>query len=411
MPSRSFQVLRALPFALPALAAGACSEGRSQESGPPGGPPSVTVSRPLARAIVDWDDFIGRFVAVEQVEIRPRVSGYLDRVTFRDGDIVRRGQLLYQIDPRPFRATLAQAQAEEGRARTALALARTELARAGSLLAAEAISREEYESRRAAVASAQANVGAARANVRARALDVEFAQVRAPITGRISDSRVDRGNLVTGGGQGEATLLTTIVSVDPIHFEFEGSEALYLKYQRQDREGSRVSSRFTANPVEIRLQDEASYSIRGRMSFVDNNLDARSGTIRGRAVVANPNGFLTPGMFGRLRLLGSGAYTALLVPDSAIVTDQARRLVMVLGPGGGVAPRVVEVGPLIDGLRIVRRGLKPDDRVIIAGLQRVRSGEKAAPRPGRIVPTAPGQSPSPDAAYAPPPAGSATPAR
>lgn len=409
MPSRSSQVLRALAFALPALAAGACSEGRTQEIAPPGSLPIVTVSRPLARAIVDWDDFIGRFAAVEQVEIRPRVSGYLNRVTFRDGDIVRRGQLLYQIDPRPFRATLAQAQAEEARARTALALARTELARAGSLLAAEAISREEYEARRAAVASAQANVGAARANVRARALDVEFAEVRAPITGRISDSRVDRGNLVTGGGQGEATLLTTIVSVDPIHFEFEGSEALYLKYQRQDRQGSRVSSRFTANPVEIRLQDEASYSIRGRMSFVDNALDPRSGTIRGRAVVANPNGFLTPGMFGRLRLLGSGAYSALLVPDSAIVTDHARRLVMVLGPSGIVAPRVVEVGPMVDGLRIVRGGLNAEDRVIIAGLQRVRAGEKAAARRGRILPTAPGQSPSPDAAYAPPPAGSATP--
>jgi RND family efflux transporter MFP subunit len=409
MSDSLFLPVRTWVIALSIVGSGGCTQAQSQDAAP--APPSVTVSRPLARTIVDWDDFIGRFVAAEEVDIRPRVSGYLERVNFRDGDIVRRGQLLFQIDARPFRAALAQAEAEEARARTALALARTELARAASLLAAEAISREEYEARRAAVASASTHVGAAHAGVRARALDVDFAQVRAPITGRVSDARVDRGNLVTGGGQGEATLLTTIVSIDPIHFEFDGSEAVYLKYQRQNREGSRTSSRLSANPVEIRLQDDPSYSIRGRMDFVDNSLNGRSGTIRGRAVVANPDGFITPGMFGRLRLLGSGAYTALLVPDSAIVTDQSRRTVLVVERGGTVAQRAVEIGPMVDGLRIVRRGLAETDQVIIAGLQRVRTGGRVAPRPGRIVAPAMGQAPSPDAAYRAPPASAATSAR
>jgi RND family efflux transporter MFP subunit len=244
--------------------------------------------------------------------------------------------------------------------------------------------------------------------IRARALDVEFAQVRAPISGRISDVRVDRGNLVQGGSMGEPTLLTTIVSVDPIQFEFDGSEAIYLKYQRQNQAGTRGSSRQTANPVEIRLQDDPGYTIRGRMDFVDNALDRGSGTIRGRAIVPNPDGFLTPGMFGRLRLLGSGAYRALLVPDSAVVTDQTRKMVMTVAANGTVEPKLIELGPMTDGLRIIRSGLAPTDRVIIAGLQRVRPGDKATARPGRIVPPTVGTPSVQSATYSAPPAASAS---
>lgn len=390
-----------------AAGCGPAQQASAQASAPP---PAVTVARPLARDIVDWDDYVGRFEAVEQVEVRPRVSGYLRSVNFRDGEVVRQGQLLFAIDARPFEAALAQARAEVARRRTALTLARSELARSKALIDDQAVSREEYDARAAAVGTASADLAAAEAAVRARALDVEFAHIRAPITGRASDSRVDRGNLVVGGVGGEATLLTTIVSLDPIRFAFDASEAVYLKYQRQNRDGTRVSSRFVPNPVEIRLSDEPGYSIRGRMDFTDNAVDVGSGTIRGRALVRNPDHFLTPGMFGRLRLLGSGRYTALLLPDEAIVTDQTRKVVMTVAPKGAVVPKVIELGPLLDGLRIVRTGLAPDDRVIIAGLQRARPGQQVTARLGRIVAPAPGMSPEPDAAYAPPPSASATPA-
>nr|WP_295373622.1 efflux RND transporter periplasmic adaptor subunit [uncultured Sphingosinicella sp.] len=387
-----------------------CSDGsgQAQAQGPPQGPPPVVVAQPVQRQIIDWDEYIGRFEPMQRVDVRPRVSGYLQSINFRDGQTVRQGQLLFQIDPRPFQALLAQSQADEARARTALNLARSEAARSRTLLNAQAVSREEYEARAATVASAQAALGAAQAAVRARALDVEFAQVRAPISGRVSDTRIDRGNLVAGGSTGEATVLTTIMSVNPIHFQFEGSESVYLKYQRQNRAGSRTSSRFAANPVEIRLQDDPGYSIRGRMDFVDNALDARSGTIRGRAVVANPDGFLTPGMFGRMRLLGSGAYTGLLLPEAAISTDQTRKVAMTVGRDGTVTPKVIELGPMVDGLRVVRSGLSPNDRVIISGLQRVRPGDKATARLGRITAPAPGEGPQVGTAYSAPPAASAS---
>jgi RND family efflux transporter MFP subunit len=389
---------------------GSCSDGsgQAQAQGPPQGPPPVVVAQPLQRQIIDWDEYIGHFEPMQRVEVRPRVSGYLQSINFRDGQMVRQGQLLFQIDPRPFQALLAQAQADEARARTALNLARSEAARSRTLLDSQAVSREEYEARAAAAASAQAAVGAAQATVRARALDVEFAQVRAPISGRVSDTRIDRGNLVAGGSAGEATILTTIVSVNPIHFQFEGSESVYLKYQRQNQAGSRTSSRFAANPVEIRLQDDPGYTIRGRMDFVDNSLDTRSGTIRGRAVVANPHGFLTPGMFGRMRLLGSGAYTGLLLPEGAITTDQTRKLAMTVTHDGTVVPKVIELGPMVDGLRVVRSGLAPNDRIIISGLQRVRPGDKANARLSRITAPAPGEAPQAGTAYSAPPAASAS---
>jgi RND family efflux transporter MFP subunit len=402
----SFPVLAATVASLvSALAVGlsGCGPREAQAQGAPQGPPPVTVARPLVRQIVDWDDYVGRFEASQRVEVRPRVSGYLQSVNFTDGQFVGRGQTLFTIDPRPFEAALAQARAEEARARATLANASTELARSIRLVEAQAASREEQEARQAALRQAEAGLAAAQAAVRARALDVEFTRVTAPIGGRVSDARLDRGNFVAAG----ESLLTTVVQLNPIHFEFEGSEAVYLKYQRQNRAGTRPSSRVAPNPVEIRLQDEPEYRWRGRMDFVDNALDRGSGTIRGRAVVANGDGFLTPGMFGHMRLLGSGAYDALLVPDSAVTTDQSRKLAFVVAQDGTVQPRVVQLGPIVDGLRIVRGGLTAQDRIIINGLQRARPGVKVQAVDGRITPPAPGASPRP-AEVLTPPAASAT---
>ena len=269
--------------------------------GAPGGPPpSVTVAHPLSKPIVDWDDYTGRFEAIDSVDVRPRVSGYLQSLNFRDGQFVRKGQLLMTIDPRPFQAVYDQAKADEGRYVAAAQVAQTGFARVRQLLDLKAASQEEFDNAQATLRQAQAQVGSAKANTKAKALDVEFTRVVAPASGRASDRKVSSGNYVSSG----QTVLTTIVSLNPIHFVFTGSEAVYLKYQRANRAGTRPSSRVAANPVDIRLADETAYRWHGRMDFVDNTIDRGSGTIRGRAVVRNPDGLLTPGMFGHMRLLG-----------------------------------------------------------------------------------------------------------
>ncbi|MBY0521363.1 MAG: efflux RND transporter periplasmic adaptor subunit [Sphingomonas sp.] len=343
----------------------------SNDAKPPAPPPAqVTTAAPLQRDIVDWDEYIGRFEAVQDVELRPRVSGAIDQILFADGQRVRQGQALFVIDPRPYRAALAQAQAQMAKARASLANANTELARAKTLLDAQAISREEYEAKLATVRTADADVAAGQASVSTTQLNLGFTTVRSPVSGQISDRRVSRGNLVAEG----QTVLTRVVSTDPIWFSFDGAEAFYLKYLRQDKEGTRGSSRNTPNPVEIQLADETGYRWHGRMQFVDNAIDANSGTIRAHAVVANPDGFLTPGLFGRARLLGSGTYRALLVPDEAIITDQTRKLVFVVGADGKVAPRPVVTGPPVEGLRVVKEGIAPTDRVVINGLTRLQPG-------------------------------------
>jgi RND family efflux transporter MFP subunit len=345
--------------------------GCSSGSAPPPPPPTqVTVANPLQRNIVDWDEYIGRFEAIQDVELRPRVSGAIDRVLFADGQIVRQGQTLFTIDPRPYRAALAQAEAQLAKARAAQANAGSEFARAKTLLDAQAISKEEYEAKLASTRSSGADVAAGRAAVTIAALNLGFTNVTSPITGRVSDRKVSRGNLVAEG----QTVLTRVVSTDPIWFSFDGAESFYLKYLRQDQEGSRGSSRDTPNPVEIQLADEGGYRWRGRMQFVDNAIDPNSGTIRAHAVVANPTGFLTPGLFGRARLLGSGTYHAMLVPDEAIITDQTRKLVYVVGKDGKVAPRPVVTGPPIEGLRVIKEGIAPTDRVVINGLTRLQPG-------------------------------------
>ncbi len=374
--------------------------------GAPGGPPpQVTVARPLVQPIVDWDDYTGRFEAIDSVDVRPRVSGYLQSLNFRDGQFVRKGQLLMTIDPRPFQAVLEQAKADEARYVAAAQVAQTAFNREKQLLDLKAVSQEEFDNAQATLRQANAQVGSAKANTRAKALDVEFTRVTAPASGRASDRKVSVGNYVTSG----QTVLTSIVSLNPIHFVFTGSEAVYLKYARANRAGTRPSSRVAPNPVDIRLADETSYRWHGRMDFVDNAIDQGSGTIRGRAIVRNPDGILTPGMFGHMRLLGSGAYQGLLVPDEAIVTDQTRKTVLVVGPDGKVAAKVLELGPIVDGLRVVRSGLSATDNVIIAGGQRAHPGAPVKAVAGKIVPPDPGTGPSLPA-YVEPPAALATPA-
>ena len=343
-------------------------------SAPP--PLAVTVATPLLRQVDEWDDYVGRFAPSKSVEIRPRVSGALTGIFFKDGEIVRQGQLLFRIDPRPFQAALAEARAREASALSSVQLAQSALTRASRLIADEAVSAEEIDTLRAAVRAASASVGGARAQVRARALDVEFTEVRSPISGRVSDRRADVGNLVASGEATTATLLTTVYALDPIYFTFDGSEALYLKAKRG---GDKTASR-----VEIQLQDEVGYRWKGRIDFSDNRLDPGAGTIRGRAIIANPSNFLTPGMFGNMRLGAGATRSALLVPDSAIGTDQARKVVQVVGSDNVVTTRAVTLGPVIDGLRIIRGGLKPSDRVVIDGLQNATPGSPVTAQTGNI---------------------------
>jgi RND family efflux transporter MFP subunit len=373
--------LVALPLALIAGVALIELRGAPVPAAPP--PPTVTAATPLVRQVAEWDDYSGRFEASKSVEVRPRVSGAIVALHFTDGSIVHQGQLLFTIDPRPFAAALAEARAAAQGARSDLAIAQTDYARAVRLLAADAVSQSDVDRLRARVQAAQAALAAADARVQSRALDLGFTQVRAPITGRISYRRIDPGNLVQGGGSGaEGTLLTTINALDPIYFTFDASEALFLKARRARESGAAPSA------VEIKLQDEQDYRWHGRLDFTDNGLDTRSGTIRLRAIVDNPTQFLTPGMFGNMRLSTSGTVPALLVPDAAVQTDQARKIVLVVAKDGSVSPRPVVVGPVVDGLRVVRSGLTTADRVVIAGGQLAMPGTKVNVRPGKIAPVA-----------------------
>ena len=389
LPKWQRSTILAAPLAL--LIAGGAILANDEAPAPPAPPaPTVTVAAPVVRDVTEWDEYIGRFEASQSVEVRPRMSGAITAVHFHDGDVVRQGQLLFTIDPRPFAAALAEARAGLAGARSDLALAQADLGRALRLLEVDAVSRSDVDRLRARVQATQAALAAAEARVRARALDVEFTQVRAPIGGRISDRRVDAGNLVSAGEGAAGSLLTTINALDPIYFTFDSSEALFLK-TRREHEGGRAS------PVQVRLQDETDYRWQGTLDFTDNGLDPHSGTIRGRAVLRNPGLFLTPGMFGNMRLASGGTTRALLVPDSAVQTDQARKLVLVVGPDGRVAARPVVLGPVVDGLRIVRSGLGPRERVIIAGAQSAMPGAPVQVRPGRIQPAAVAEAPAPPA--------------
>ncbi|WP_395649895.1 efflux RND transporter periplasmic adaptor subunit [Brevundimonas sp.] len=361
------------------LAAALYGCAKTEAAGPP--PPApVTVANPLSERIVDWDDFTGRFEATQSVDVRARVGGYVQAVHFRDGDFVRRGQLLFTLDPRPAQAQLGSAQAQLAQANAQVALARTNLTRSEGLLTSQAVSQAEVDTNRAALRTAEANVAAAQANVRARQLDVEFTRVTAPVSGRVSDRRIDPGNLI-GGGSSAGDVLTTIVSSSPIYFVFDGSEATLLKYQRQTRGGASA-------PVRVRLQDESEFVHAGTLDFTDNAIDSSSGSIRLRAVIQNADGFLKPGMFGQVRVAGAGAYDALLVPDAAISAGADQRTVSVVAADGTVTPRPVVLGPLVDGLRVIRSGITAQDRVIINGGSRVQMpGQKVKANPGRITRT------------------------
>jgi len=344
----------------------------------PAAPPlqAVTVAPVPEREISEWDEFTGRLEAVDQVEIRPRVSGYIQRVTFTEGREVRKGEVLFQIDPRPYQAELARTQAELDRARSAAALAANDVRRADPLVKAQAISREEYDSRTSAEAQGGASVKAAEAAVETARLNLEWTRVRSPISGRVSNALVTPGNLVEAGQP--ATLLTTVVSLDPMYVYFDSDEQTYLRYAGRARNNG-PNWRDGKLVVHLGLANEEGYPHEGRLDFVDNQIDPNTGTIRTRAVFSNKSRALTPGLFARVKLVGDHKRKALLVRDAAIGTDQDRKFVLVLGPGDSLVYRPVVAGRLVDGLRIIDSGLQPNERVVVNGLMRVRPGMKVAP--------------------------------
>ncbi|MDJ0391194.1 efflux RND transporter periplasmic adaptor subunit [Roseomonas sp. E05] len=349
-------------------------------------PPAVTVAEPLRRHITEWEEHIARLEPSARVELRARISGQVDQVHFQDGQIVRAGDLLFTIDPRPFDIAIDSARAELARAEARLELARQEIDRTASLVRDRYAPQAQLDTRRAAQRDAEAGIADARAKLRQAELERSWAEIRAPQSGRVSDRRVDPGNLVQAG----ATLLTTIVALDPIYASFDMSEADYLRLTRSGavRQGAGEDD----PAVQLRLADETGWGRRGRLDFVDTGIDARSGTIRARAMLANPDLFLTPGVFARLRLR-TGEGEVLMVPDAAIAADQARRVVMTVAADGTVVAKPVVLGPVVEGLRVVRDGLEQRDQVIIAGLHLARPGSRVTaeaeplPSPARLAET------------------------
>ena len=368
---------RTLTFAAALLSAAILAACARNEAAPaPQGPPAVSVAKVISRQITEFDEFSGRFEAVERVEVRPRVSGYVASTHFEQGHEVRKGDVLFVIDPRPYEAELKRAKAEAARARTQRALAKSEQERAVRLVEARAISKEELDTRVSGNEQAEANVAAAEAAVEMAALNLTFTQVRSPISGLVGRAEITAGNLVSAG----ETLLTTVVSIDPVYVAFEGDEQAYLKYVNMALRGERGSSRDTRNPVWAGLADETGHPHEGVMVFLDNEVDTATGTIRARGLFQNPDRRFTPGMFARVKLVGSGSYDALLVNDSAVGTDQSIKYVLRVGKDNKVEYRPVKLGPLVDGLRVVREGLEPSDVIVVNGLQRVRPGTPVTPQ-------------------------------
>lgn len=380
-----------IPLAAAAAAAvltlsGCSREARAEHAATPPPAPQVTVARVISRTVTDSETFSGRFDAVNHVDVRPRVTGYISAVDFVDGTVVHKGQVLFVIDPRPYEADYQRAEADLDQARAEAALAKAERIRAVNLLAAHAISKDEFDTRTANARQSAASVEAAKAAVDAAALNLGFTRVTAPITGRISRAIVTAGNLVTNG----QTLLTTIVSLNPIYVEFNADEQAYLAFEKyadddghkDEPGGAGISAGPDAlgNAVYVGLADESGYPHRGRLVFMDNSLNAETGTIYARALLANPDGHFVPGLFARVKLIGNERYRAVLINDSAIGTDQTLRYVLLLGPDNKVAYRPVELGPLIDGLRVVRSGLEPGDTIVVNGLMRVRPGMQVTPQ-------------------------------
>jgi RND family efflux transporter MFP subunit len=353
--------------------------GKAPVQGPPPAPPEVSVAPVSERDITEWDEYTGRLEAVNTVEIRPQVSGILQTVAFTEGKEVKQGELLFLIDPRPFQAELERAQAQQEQGRTAAELAATDLARVERMLASRAVSREEYDQRVAASRSALAAVRAADAAVEVARLNLAYTRIVSPIAGRIGRAEVTPGNLVTGSAGGAATRLAVVVSLHPMYAYFEAAEQDYLKYMDLARSGTRATSRDARNPVRMAVGNEQDFKHEGYMDFVDNRVQSGTGTLLGRAVFPNPDRHLTPGMFVRVRLLGRPTYKGLLINDRAIATDQDRRYVLVVGAGDKLEYRAVTTGKVVDGLRVVRDGLKSGDRLVVNGLQRVRPGMTVKP--------------------------------
>jgi len=394
----SFSLMRGgrdivLVCALATLVA-SCGEGQKQGGAPP--PPAVSVAAPVKRAVSDFDEYVGRFAAVNSVEMRARVSGYLDGLHFKDGQIVKQGDLLFTIDKRPFQNTLDQARANLAQAKSNLTFTEADYTRGQQLVRDKTITEQTFEQRSQAYRNAQASVSNNEAAVRQAELDIQFTELRAPVNGRIGDRRVSPGNLVTGGTAGNTTLLATIVSTDPIYFEFTFDEASFLRYERMSKTGNDIASRGAGVQVGLKLIDEHDFVHEGHMDFVDNVIDRSTGTIRGRAVYANPNNIFTPGMFARVRVPGSPPYEALLVPDVAIGTEQTRKFVLTVNADNSVVSKYVTLGQTTgDNLRVIKDGVATDDRVIVDGLMRARPGQKVTPQEEGKPGAAPAQGASP----------------
>ena len=371
-----------------------CGERQQQGGAPP--PPTVAVAKPIKRTVFDFDEYVGRFTAINSVEVRARVSGYLDKLHFKDGQLVKQGDLLFTIDKRPFQNTLDQARANLVQAQSNVAYTEADYTRGQALVRDKTITDQTFEQRAQAFRNAKASVTANEAAVRQAELDLEFTELRAPVNGRIGDRRVSPGNLVTGGTSGNTTMLATIVSIDPIYFEFTFDEASYLRYERLAKKGEDIASRNASVQVALKLIDESDFDHEGRMDFVDNVIERATGTIRGRAVFANPTEVFTPGMFARVRVPGSPPYEGLLVPDIAVGTEQARRYVVVVDDQDTARIKYVTLGQLTsDGLRVIKEGLGPDDRVVVNGLMQARPGTKVHAEEQGTKPAAPVQAGGP----------------
>jgi len=353
----------------------------SAQGAPPQAPP-VTVAKPVVKDIIERTDFIGRFDAVDQVDIRARVSGYLDKIHFEDGTLVKAGDLLFTIDPRPYRNALEQAQATVTSSQVRLEFAQSDLDRAEQLRRTGNVTDQVFDQRRQAFLTAKAELDRAQAALRQAQLDVEFTEVKSPLSGRLSRKLVSEGNLVNAN----ETILTNVLTLDPIQFYFDVDERSYLAYSRQTQAGTRTSSNGTANEVLLTLTDERLGTRKGKLDFVDNRLDTASGTIRARAVFENRDMFLTPGLFGRVTIGASDPYRAVLLPEEAIGSDQDRRVVYVVGDNNVVNLRPVRVGRRIDGYRIIREGLKGDETVVVNGVVRVRAGAPITPQMTTLPP-------------------------
>src|ERR1700694_2527223 len=380
---RSLSVLGPVVVLLAATLSGCDSKPATPQAA--AAPPPVTVAQPTKRTITDWDEFTGRFDAVEEVQVRARVGGFVTHVEFRDGAFVNAGDLLYIIDPRPFEAVAEQADGQLSDARAKAELAKRDLDRGLTLVQTSAVSESIVDQRRQTLQAAHAAEMQAEGALKAAKLNIEFTHVLAPMAGRVSRHLVSVGNLVQGS-EGNATLLTSIVSLDPIYVYFDVDEATYLKNNRLWFEGKRPSSRDNPNSVEVALTGETKPSHYGKMDFIDHRLDVSTGTLRSRAVIPNKDLSILPGQFGRVRLIGSAPYEALLLPDTAIATDPSRKIVFVVKDDNTVEAKPVTLGPLDEGLRVIREGLKAEDRVIVDGLQRARVGAKVSPHAAPAAP-------------------------